>query len=208
MIENSLNCHLMGQKIHSFSRFTKTVIQCHDTEIPRDSSVYSVVLCLISQSLFFVFLASALAHNSLLIYDTLILKYTPSIYRYIRFGRMNVLDLEIVSCNVHVDVNMHAMCVGCGRVVYTISTKRCSVFRIYYYFFCGPHAHPHGEQDDRETQTHTQRYTQAPPQSHMCQSFISFQLNFQMNQIKSKAFHFASHGSVYSRFTAKYNRQF
>lgn len=48
MIENSLNCHLMGQKIHSFSRFTKTVIQCHDTEIPRDSSVYSVVLCLIS----------------------------------------------------------------------------------------------------------------------------------------------------------------
>lgn len=129
------------------------------------------------------------SHHSLFMYDTLILKYIPPMHRYIRFGHMNVLDFG--NCLVHrsrqpcMDVRIHYMNEMC---VYAISTKRCFVFRIYYIF---------------SGLTHTHTPAQWAVQSHMCQSFISFQLNFGMNQIKSKAFHFASHGPVYGRFIAK-----
>lgn len=102
-------------------------------------------------------------------------------YRRIRFGHMNVLDLEIVP----VAFFMYKVVDVSECLPLPLNDVSCFVFIIFF----GPlekHTRNHTKERKGESKRNTSTFT------HMCQSFISFQLNFEMNQIESISFQLAS----------------
>lgn len=203
IIENSLNCHMMGQKIHSFKESSplheKNRTFNPDTEISRNS-VYAIhCLSRLPDFLFLIFLCVFLFFwpplHSLFIYLWYVWywnTYGARVSAHIRFGHMNVLDSEIVSVTIFRRCRKTAAAVvvvcRCECLPFPLNDVSCFVFIISSLArFEHGIAHTHTQGEHIYTM-----YTQAPPspQSHLCQSYTSFQLNSEMNQITSNSKHF------------------